>query len=57
MNERAFWLEIRRSLIQAAGARNQTEMRRALLRMVSTIERRYGLGQQPARQEQEKRAV
>jgi len=57
MNERAFWLEIRRSLIQAAGAKDQVEMRRALLRLVSTIERRYCIGQQTERPENQKRAA
>jgi hypothetical protein len=46
-DDREFWLEMRRSLIQAANARNQEEMRRAMLRMVATIEREYGIRDQP----------
>lgn len=46
-DDREFWLEMRRSLIQAANARNQEEMRRAMLRMVAIIEREHGIRDQP----------
>lgn len=47
VDDRQFWLAIRRSLIQAAKARNQEEMRRALLRLAADIERECGIRDQP----------
>lgn len=49
--DRAFWLQIRRSLIQAVKARSEEEMRVALRRMIATIEREHLTGTTPPDQQ------